>query len=243
MRVVNDGAEQLIVVSHKKRRFRSEGQGVSGRFCRAGFTLTEIAIVLGIAGIVIAAIWTYASSARESYRVTTAIQQMMKSVLNIRDAFVGARDWQSVPGFWGAFDNGIEITQQLDARNLLPVDMRRNPAAPGATPLDHALNSTSGTLYNGDGSFQVDSGPHANQFGIFFFGLTQSACIKTLMQLPINDTALGIDSATIHWCGQTGPTSCSNPTCPQMTLATATRWCDCTPSVPLSLLVIFKFRN
>jgi prepilin-type N-terminal cleavage/methylation domain-containing protein len=51
---------------------------------RKGFTLTEIAIVLGIIGMVLGAIWVAASGAYNSHRATKANGELMSIVQNVR---------------------------------------------------------------------------------------------------------------------------------------------------------------
>jgi prepilin-type N-terminal cleavage/methylation domain-containing protein len=54
---------------------------------RRGFTLTEIAIVLGIVGLILGAIWTAASHVYANNRVTTAVRQIVTIANGMSAAF------------------------------------------------------------------------------------------------------------------------------------------------------------
>jgi type II secretory pathway pseudopilin PulG len=85
-----------------------------------GFSLTEIAIVLGVAGIVIGGIWTIARSAMESMRVQEAEQELTIVVQNIRDYYAGQA---GIPS-----NSPDMITAQLAAAGVFPGHMLRTDA-------------------------------------------------------------------------------------------------------------------
>jgi prepilin-type N-terminal cleavage/methylation domain-containing protein len=76
--------------------FRSLG----GRRPTQGFTLTEIAIVLGIVGIIIGAIWVAAAMLYENNRTNEASTEVLTIVNNWRSIYGGKRmdipDWTDV---------------------------------------------------------------------------------------------------------------------------------------------------
>ena len=55
---------------------------LSGRRQRA-FSLTEMAIVLGVIGLILAAIWTAASSANQRNKVDAAVQELQTTAQNM----------------------------------------------------------------------------------------------------------------------------------------------------------------
>ncbi len=67
---------------------------------QSGFTLTEIAIVLGIVGVILGAIWAAAASVNSSNKAGTAIKEVLNIVGGIQSAFpkgfpVGGQDLTS----------------------------------------------------------------------------------------------------------------------------------------------------
>lgn len=158
--------------------------------CRRGFTLMEIAIVLLALSVLISAIWVVGSRVWESYRVTHTIEETLSVVNNIRDANTGRQVWPSA----------TDLTQTVDSQGLFPSEMERDPTNPGNTAIDHPLNGGfGGTTSPNWGSFHVLSmanpligGGVLDVFRISLRGLSQSACAKILMQLPLSDAQMGI---------------------------------------------------
>ena len=78
--------------------------------------------------------------------------------------------------------------------------MRRNPAQPGSTQIDHPFNNASFVgSFPGNGSFHVRSatcpGPAPVPYTclvVQFMGLSQTPCIKLFTFIPADDTDLGI---------------------------------------------------
>jgi hypothetical protein len=198
---------------------------------RAAFTLLEIALVLAISGFIISVVWSAANSVWENYKVTTAMQQVIKSASNIRDDSAALQNW---PAAWQSA--GFDITQTLDGLNLLPVEMRSNLAQPGATNMNHALTSSS--VANGSFHVLTETNPVTGAWNIFrveLQGLSQSGCVKFLMQTPLSDASMSIVRLTVNGTSEevvqsytgTGGTPVWNPVLP-FTSASASSWCSLT---------------
>jgi prepilin-type N-terminal cleavage/methylation domain-containing protein len=61
---------------------------------RRGFTLTEIAIVLGVMGIILGAIWGAASTVYANKKTTSALQEVLAIVANVRGLYANGQ----IPG-------------------------------------------------------------------------------------------------------------------------------------------------
>ena len=133
------------------------------RASRTAMTLTEMAIVLLIAGSVLGGIWSAASGAWLNQRVNKTQQQMQTVVQNIRDYYARA---QTPPTLTASV---------LTPASLMPSEMGAGPS------YTHALG----------GAFVV-SFPGGGVVRIQIKGLTSAACIKLLMAVPVDDQALGV---------------------------------------------------
>src|SRR5271170_8075843 len=80
-----------------------------------GFTLTEIAIVLGIIGLILGAIWVAAGSVYSNLRVSQAATETLIIVENFKSLYGGNRNGQA--------PNGTDITAMAISAGLLPADM------------------------------------------------------------------------------------------------------------------------
>ncbi|MFY9288931.1 MAG: type 4 pilus major pilin [Alphaproteobacteria bacterium] len=202
-----------------------------------GFTLTEFAIILFVAGILIAGVWMGAGAVWDSYRAYRANQQMATVVLNIRENFISLTQWPDAVGFY--------LTQRLDQRNIFPLEMRRNPAAgAGGGPIDSVFNNnfTSGTApVNGSFNVQVETGAGGlrNAFRVSFTGLTRGPCIKLLSSIPINNAELGIIKiGTQNMAGGTSTTTMTS----MITPTQARTWCNAAGNNN-EVDINFKLRN
>ncbi|MBI1273828.1 MAG: prepilin-type N-terminal cleavage/methylation domain-containing protein [Alphaproteobacteria bacterium] len=88
------------------------------RRSRRGFTLLELAIVLIVAGLLVAGVWFAAIKTRESMNVYTAEKQLMVLVQNLREA------WLIRSTIQGDY---AQLTQSLAQLDVFPAEMKRNP--------------------------------------------------------------------------------------------------------------------
>jgi len=145
---------------------------------QAGFTLTELAIVLAALGLLVGAIWAVVGVVWGSYRVNTVREELFQLVQNVQGHY--AQSGQ-LPG-----SDGADITSILDADDLrlIPVSMRTDRNNEGSD-INHAFASTSG------GSFSIIQ-KSGRVFRTKLTNLDQEACQKMLMQFPLLLPELGI---------------------------------------------------
>ncbi len=113
---------------------------------RAGYTLTEISIVLLIASVILGAVWAAAGAVSGSSGAYRAGKQVLEVAQNVREQYIGVR----TPATW--VTGGANLNVSLDALNLFPVEMRANPSlVPGdaAQLINHPMATLAG------GSFRV----------------------------------------------------------------------------------------
>jgi len=140
---------------------------------RRGFTLTEIAIVLGIIGLILGAIWTAAASVYLNHAIKKAEQQILTIVGNMRSLYP--------TGFSSAVQ--ADITCDVIPAGVFPSDM----VLPGpCVPLDLATYPRDpwGGAVRILSSSSAPDGPNTGEFELFYAAIggsmTQGACITIL---------------------------------------------------------------
>ena len=150
-----------------------------------GVTLIELALVLGVAGLIIGGIWAAASVAHEARKVNETVDQVRQIVENIRTRYLTANQ---IPP-----QDFTNFTQTVAAANVFPAETWLTPGDPagcsGATPcyFYHPFESDgTGSTCNG-GTYCVGSAAallgnvqgNANSgFVLLLRSLPQAVCVK-----------------------------------------------------------------
>ncbi len=161
---------------------------------RRGYTLTELAIVLAIAGFLMATIWSMAAHVRNNKRIAQASQQVMTVVQEIREFHMGRQ------GIDAAVNE--DIVDALAIKGVpFPVEMKIKCRA---TPTKTCLNSAIASDPNG--TFFIRRGATPSRFLIVMTKLTQPECIG-LLSNAVNylDQTIGVDFI----CAGTNTSSCA----------------------------------
>ncbi len=137
---------------------------------KRGFTLTEIAIVLGIMGLILGAIWAAAAAVYGSQRMNNASNQIAQIVQSVRKVYSTANTISPA---------NVNITGDLILAGQVPTSMLRsgNPAytAGGNT---FAVNYLNGPFPNGRTGISVTT--DGNGFVISMSQVTRANCISLL---------------------------------------------------------------
>lgn len=155
-----------------------------GKSNRAGFTLTEIAIVLGAVGLVLAAVWSVSSAVWNNSQSQQLEQQILTIAQNVRDYYTNKGKIYQDNANKTACASGASITALLDDndRRLIPIEMREDPESEGGT-IRHALG----------GEIQVECRGGGAGFLIKVMGLKKENCIRLLMQFPVLTPEVGVN--------------------------------------------------
>jgi len=113
-----------------------------------GFTLTEIAIVLGVIGLILGAIWVAASSAYQNLKITKAVTHVLMIVKNIRSIYGSKLTFGPDVGY---------ITSPLMGIGVFPSDMGTAVFAGTPAPIDEWGGQVS-ILSNSTGEFYISYG-------------------------------------------------------------------------------------
>ncbi len=135
-----------------------------------GFTLTEAAIVLGIVGLILGAIWVAAGAVYNNQRIATTSTQLLQMVSGIRSLYAAST----------TVDNG---------------DMTENLARAGAVPKDMVDGTTFEVTDIWDGDVTISSASARTAFSIAFEDVPQEACANLLVRLTGQGRDTGFVSA------------------------------------------------
>ena len=124
---------------------------------KKGFTLTEIAIVLGIIGLILGAIWVAAAGVYNNQRINNANTAVMQITQGIRALYATSNS----TGYGAATD----ITSAMIDANAVPSNM-----VSGATLIGPFPGGRTGIIATSDG----------NGFVVAMSGVTEANCIALL---------------------------------------------------------------
>lgn len=183
---------------------------------RRGFTLTEAAIVLGIVGLILGAIWVAAASVYDNLRVSTTSNQLIQIVQSVRSM------------------HATQSTLDADIDALLV-------AKAGGIPSDMVVKDTNGAITGvydvWGGSLTIQATTHTmtnDSFAVTFAKVPQGACSNLLMR----NTGQGRDTGLIG-----AGNSISKNTSFPMTLTQAVAACSSTTTAGNNVVFTFRLKT
>jgi type II secretory pathway pseudopilin PulG len=135
---------------------------------RAGFSLVEMAIVMGVIGAIIGAIWFPASMVREKARVSTAVDQLNLVAQNMTSVL------QSGYGMSGSIAAGANLTAAMIANKAIP----QWSVTSGST-------TTAGQPWSPTGFAIFWMGSNPRKYRMSFYGVSLQGCIGLLTQTTV----------------------------------------------------------
>ena len=151
-----------------------------------GFTLTEAAIVLGIMGLVLGAIWTAAAAVYSNQRVGHANTQVLQILQSIRALYSTS----------ATFPTGDQ-TSNLIALKAIPNEM---------------VNGTTGTLINPwGGAITINGTGDGAGIALEYTGVPLDACIKFMSQVGGTNRDSGLTSAVASSSNESPPSTVGTP--------------------------------
>jgi prepilin-type N-terminal cleavage/methylation domain-containing protein len=150
------------------------------RDCRKGFTLVEIAIVLGIFALIMAGIWMVVAVVGENTRSYEASRQLQAMVQGIRQIE------QRITGYTPT-SIGNAITDRLDSQGAFPPEMRMQASV--TNNLNHP--------WAGDGNAVHVFARSPSEFGIQFTKLPKKACITLATKMSGSELS-GLQSLNVN---------------------------------------------
>lgn len=129
---------------------------------RRGFTLTEIAIVLGIVGLILGAIWVAAAAVYNNLRVSRANTEILQIAQGVRTLYGGSSTMGTAAG---------NITDSLVCAKAVPADLVNGACGGPATMINPWAGGTTAVYTPATG----------DSFTIEMTNVPQANCINLLM--------------------------------------------------------------
>lgn len=161
-----------------------------------GFSLTELAIVLGVMGIVIGALWGVVGIVRENMKRQEISSQVSVVVNKVRDFYISRTRVVNLANL-PTYD---AVTDYLIRENIIPSEMVRDRTAAGLLRADHPWGAVGadGVLIANGGFAIAGGGDPTDSFVIQLRGLGQASCIALSDKLTGANMPLGLERFTIN---------------------------------------------
>lgn len=161
---------------------------------KAGISLAELTIVLGVVGIMFGGIWVLARSQWETIRRNESVRQILTVAVNTQALYQGQVGID-------INDNYVNLTNKLLHQGAIPLDMCRKDDDGACTWIaDHTWGqkAADGTLLNNGGFAVGIDGSDTQAFGIQLRGLKRDNCITLAMRVSSAALSSGLTSITIN---------------------------------------------
>jgi type II secretory pathway pseudopilin PulG len=152
---------------------------------KAAFTLTEAAIVLGIAGMIFAVAFGTSKFIYGSNNFKNALQQVFTIASNMQTHYNAVAPG-SRPTDWPT-GNFKDFTSTICGLGLLPGEMV-NGASCAAATFQHALG----------GQFKIITGAKLDHFALNLYGLSKADCVNLVLNLPLSDPGFGFTQIGVN---------------------------------------------
>ena len=171
---------------------------------RSGFTLTETAIVIGIMGAVLSALWVAVDRGWD-YSKREQMKEDIRLTVEGVQGYAGAMNGVPDLGY-------VAMTSQLLAANVIPASMNRGQTCSGNACADHAWGSTKGGAIDTEGTFRVCNwqlgssttcpsakpGNSSPFFGIALTGLAKKNCVELVQAVSSPTGPAGLVEININ---------------------------------------------
>lgn len=219
-----------------------------------GYSLVELAIVLGIVGTIAGLIWGYANTAYEKVRRQQMLQEVRTVVENIRGSFTGQ---MGIPNL------GVSgMVPFLVQNHAIPQEMVRTPYLPSCTNNGNICADTPWGMANAGGNaaplgtFRVcdwvlgqiscftNATPGTSQaFALIIVNLPIGACMQLAEKISGPDGPPGLADVNINGCNILASTGCVSPPTPSFPIASKDLVNLCTlPNSTNSLRFVYRLR-
>lgn len=138
-----------------------------------GFTLTEVAIVLGVIGLILGGLWIAINNVRENRKVSLGVTEIATIVHNIRELYA-ERSGFTLP-------NDSEVSATLMNSGVFPAEMINAAAA-------HPISNP----WGGYTLLWINHGGVPNSFWISMYNLTKLGCADIASAVGASGSVSGL---------------------------------------------------
>lgn len=143
-----------------------------------GFSLIEAAIILGVIGLIVGAVWAVGSKVQRSTEITAAGQQLQIIVDNVRGLYLNQQQMtvdNTQATVNGAACGAANFTSRLSCLDVFPVDMTAGAGNPAFHVWDRAVAGGSVVVRPRDINLNIVA---ADSFGVRFLNLPANVCTE-----------------------------------------------------------------
>ncbi len=179
-----------------------------GKNARRGFNLIEVAIVLGVVGLVIGGIWVAAAAVQSNLREADASKGLLQIVQNVRNLYYGQTPTATTD---------TDITTSLISANAIPGDFI-------------AGTTSAKNPFNGAVTVSLTGNPN-DTIAVVYAAVPKDSCIELTSKNTSLSAGIGLSSIVID--ATTGGSDATISTFPYLPTAAATN-CGATNSITWS---------
>ncbi len=155
-----------------------------------GFTLTELAIVLTIIGVVLAGVWVAMGQVQNASRVNQAAQDMLQIAANVRSTYAGATSFNS--------GTNADITCTMVDAGVIPADLLATGVACVAGTDSTYPHDAWGGLVRVYANMNYNGETAGRYFRVSFYNISPGVCARIASQVANIGTADGPTLLTVN---------------------------------------------
>jgi len=228
----------ILTLSYTTKRARRVG---------AGFSVTELAVVLAVSGILMGGIWVMVRSVWEYYERQHAVEEVANIVANVRSYYTGQI---GIP-----HSGDATTTSNLIKMGIIPGSVQRSNTGTCTNPSNLCADTPWGEVHNGaidaGGTLRVcdwvmgtstacptaaSGGTAGPFFAVALRGLTTGACISVAQKIATTAGATGLVEVNINGTNLVQSGKGINP------MAAADANTNCIATASGAAIVTFVFR-
>lgn len=166
-----------------------------------GFSLIEAAIILGVIGLIVGAVWVVGSKVQRSTEITAAGDQLQIIVDNVRGLYLNQRQMtvdntQAIVN--GAACGAANFTSRLSCLGVFPADITGGPGNPAFHTWDQATAGGSVVVTPRDINLNIAA---AESFGVQFLNLPVDVCTEMASRYTTPDQAYNLKAVVFFAAG------------------------------------------
>lgn len=166
-----------------------------------GFSLIEAAIILGVIGLIVGAVWVVGSKVQRSTEITAAGQQLQIIVDNVRGLYLNQQQMtvdNTQATVNGAACGAANFTSRLSCLGVFPDDMTGGPGNPAYHVWDQATAGGSVVVRPRATNLTIVA---SDSFGVQFLNLPPDVCTEMASRYTTPDQKYNLKAVVFFGAG------------------------------------------